>query len=119
VTTGAWRRVAKLVCRGFFATRFTGAQYVEADASDDGGEPASEIFDTGSVGAVETQPRFLHSVVGFAEGAEHPVGDASQVSTVFFELLGEAVWRDWLHRQSCVFVGYVGRGVFSKEGERV
>ena len=41
------------------------------------------------VGAAEPQPRFLHGIVGFAGGPEHPVGHRAQVGTVVFELIHE------------------------------
>jgi len=82
--------------RGFgvdrvFAARDAGAQHVERDASDDGGEPAGEVVDGGGVGAGEAQPGLLHGVVGFGERAEHAVGDGAEMRAVLFEASGEEI----------------------------
>jgi hypothetical protein len=63
------------------ATRLACAQHVQADAGDDGGEPATEVFDAACIRAAELKPRFLNGVVGFAQRAEHAVGDGAQMGS--------------------------------------
>jgi hypothetical protein len=73
----------------FLAARLPGAQQVEGDPSDHGGEPGAQVVDLIGVGAAQAQPRLLHRVVGLARGAQHPVGDRVQVLPVLLEALGE------------------------------
>ena len=42
-----------------------------------------------AIDAVETQPRFLHRVLGLAQRAEHAVGHSAQPRPVLFEPLGQ------------------------------
>jgi hypothetical protein len=62
-------------------------QDVEADAADDGGEPAAEVGDRLGVGTAQSQPGLLEGVIGVAERAEHAVGDCPQVRPVLLEPL--------------------------------
>ncbi len=73
----------------FLSPRTAGSQHVEADAADDGRQPAAEVRDGRRIGAAEPQPRLLHGVVGLAQRAQHPVGDGAQVRPVLLELLRE------------------------------
>jgi hypothetical protein len=50
-----------------FAPRLAGAQHVDADAPDGGSQPGREIVDGVAVGSVQSQPGFLHPVVGLGE----------------------------------------------------
>jgi len=70
------------------APRLARAQHVEAHARDHGGQPAARIRDVGRVGALELEPGLLHRVVGLGERAEHPIRDAAQVRSMFFEIHG-------------------------------
>jgi len=49
------------------APDLAGAQHVDADASDCGRQPGREIVDGVAVGSVQSQPGFLHRVVGLGE----------------------------------------------------
>ena len=73
------------------APRLARAQHVEADAGDDGGQPAAEIVDTGGLGAAEPQPGFLHGIVGFPQRTQHAVGHALQAAAMGLELPGEKI----------------------------
>jgi hypothetical protein len=68
--------------------RLARAQHIEADTRDHGGEPSAEILDLVGAGATESQPGFLHSVVGFIHRTEHAVGDCPQMTAILLELLG-------------------------------
>lgn len=68
-------RVGHVRADRLLASRGTGAQDVEADPSDDGREPRTQIVHLAGVGAAQTQPGLLDGVVCLAERAEHPVGD--------------------------------------------
>ena len=46
-------------------------------------------FSTWPVDAVETQPLFLHRVLGLAQRAEHAVGHSAQPRPVLFEPPGQ------------------------------
>ena len=76
---------------GSSRARLARAQHVEADARDDGRQPAAEVLDAARVGAAEAQPGLLHGVVGLAHRAEHPVGHRAQVGPVGLELLRQVV----------------------------
>ncbi len=65
------------------------AQHVEADARDDGGQPAAQVLDRARVGARELEPRLLHGVVGLGGRAEHAVRDQPEVGAVLLEGGGE------------------------------
>jgi hypothetical protein len=41
------------------------------------------------IAAAQTQPCFLHSIIGFVERAEHAVSYRPQMTPVFFEFLGQ------------------------------
>jgi hypothetical protein len=66
-----------------------GAQHVEADPGDDGGEPRADVVHAAGVGAAEPERGVLHGVVSVAERAEHPVGHRPQPRAVLLEALGE------------------------------
>jgi hypothetical protein len=53
---------------------------------DDRRQPRSETLELACVGSLEPQPRFLNSVVCFAERAEDPVGDRAQPWAFALEL---------------------------------
>ena len=63
---GYRRRIGGRSGERFFAARIARAEHIETDACDDGGQPAAEIVDGGGVGTAETQPGFLHRIIGFA-----------------------------------------------------
>jgi len=64
-----------------------GAQHVQADPGDDGGEPRPLIADVVAVGPSEPQPGLLHRVVGLARRTEHAVRDRVQVRPVLLEVV--------------------------------
>jgi len=73
------------------ATGLAGPQHVQADPPDHRGQPAAQVADAARVAAAEPQPRLLHRVLGFADRAEHAVGDRLQVLAVLLELPGQPV----------------------------
>jgi hypothetical protein len=64
-------------------------EHVQADAGDDGGEPAAEVLDGARVRAAEAQPGLLDGVVGVVGRAEDAVRDRPQAGPVLLEALGE------------------------------
>jgi hypothetical protein len=72
------------------APRGARAQHVQADAPDDGGQPAAEVVH-GHVRAVQPQPGLLDGVIGFGGRSEHPVRDRPQAVAVRLECLREPV----------------------------
>ena len=60
------------------APRAGGAQRVEREPADDGGQPGVEVVDRVRAGALEPQPRLLHDVLRLAQVAELAVGEAEQ-----------------------------------------
>jgi hypothetical protein len=77
-------------------------QPVEADAADDGGQPAAQVADLGPACLVQTgqpQPRLLDRVLGVGDRAGQPVRDTDQVTAVRGELLGENLIAD-LHTRN-------------------
>jgi hypothetical protein len=70
-------RLIDLLANRLFAPDLPPAQDVQANARDDGGQPPTKIFDSRGIGVVETQPCFLHRVVGLGQRAEHPIGHSS------------------------------------------
>nr|WP_245737701.1 hypothetical protein [Jiangella alba] len=68
-------------------------QQVEADPPDDRRQPRAEVAHVAGVGAAEPQPGLLHRVVGFAQRAEHPVGDRAQLPAMRLEPFGQPVHR--------------------------
>src|SRR5690349_20961991 len=85
-TSTGWARCAN---RGAVARtwRATGP----APAPDHSGQPAPQVADGALIAAVEPQPCFLHRVLGFADRAEHAVGDRLEVRTALLELPGKPV----------------------------
>ena len=71
------------------APRFARAQHVEADAGDDRGQPAAEVFDRAGVGTAQPQPGLLHGIVDLAGRAQHAVGHCPQAGPVGLELLSQ------------------------------
>lgn len=62
-----------------------GPKHVQADPSDDGGEPAAKVPDGVGIGAAQPQPRLLHGILGLGQRAEHAVRDRTQVHAVLLE----------------------------------
>ena len=58
---------------------FPRPQHVEGHPGHDRRQPPVQVLDRARVGAVEPDPRLLHHVVGFAHGAEHPVGHSTEM----------------------------------------
>src|SRR5438552_2588899 len=71
-------------------------EHVQADASDDRGQPPAQVLDPAGVSPAQPEPGFLHGVVRLAEGAEHPVGHGPQVGPVLLEAFGRPF--DAVHR---------------------
>ena len=67
------------------------AELVQADATDDRGQPGAQVLDVARVGPAEPDPGLLDGVVRLAQRAEHPVGHAAQVRAVRLEALGQPV----------------------------
>ena len=65
------------------------AQHVEADAGDDGRQPAAKVVDLACVGAARAAARLLDGVVGLAVRAEHAIGDRPKVGPVLLKLPSE------------------------------
>lgn len=74
---------------GFFAASLASAEHIEADAGDDGGQPAGEIVDAAGVHPGEAEPRFLDGVIGLAGGPEQPERDLVKVGAMRFEAAGK------------------------------
>ena len=74
-----------------FTSRLARTQHVEANTTDDGGQPTSQVLDTARIGTAQPQPRLLHGVIGLALRAEHAVGDRPQSLAVRFELFRHPV----------------------------
>jgi hypothetical protein len=68
-----------------------GAQDVEADAGDDGGEPGAEVLNVARARPADAQPGVLDGVVGLGEGTEHPVGHGAQMGAALLEAVGQPV----------------------------
>lgn len=81
----------ELLVERVFAAGVAGAQHVEADARDHGGQPSAKILNFAGSGAAKAQPRLLDRIVGLVQRAENAVGDATQVSAVLFELFRQPV----------------------------
>ena len=75
----------KMSARGCSRRPRAGAQHPQALPGHYGGQPSAQILHIGGVSAGQTQPRVLHGVVGFGEGAEHPVGDGAQMGLLLLE----------------------------------
>ena len=73
------------------ASRPARPEHVQADPADDHREPATKVIGASRVAAIEPDPCLLDGIVGLADRAEHPVGDAAQVRTLVLELLGQPV----------------------------
>ena len=80
-------RVGDLRADRLLAPRLPRAQHVETHVGDDGREPTAQVPDAGRLGSVETQPGFLHRVLGLAQRAEQAVGHAAQPRPVLLEAL--------------------------------
>lgn len=52
--------------------------HVECDPGDHGGEPSREVLDVCGLGPGESQPRFLHGVLGVGFGPQESPGHTSQ-----------------------------------------
>ena len=79
------------------------AQHVEAEAGDDGGQPAAEVVDVARIGSAEPQPGILDGVVGLGHRAEHSVGHRPQVGSVGLEALGQPIGVTHRSRPSVTF----------------
>jgi hypothetical protein len=71
------------------AAGLAGAQHVEADPADRGGQPGPQVADRSGVAAVQPQPALLDRVLGLARRAEHAVGNRLQVRAPLLELHGD------------------------------
>jgi hypothetical protein len=71
------------------APRFPRPQHVEADAGDDRGQPAAEVFDRTCFGTAQPQPGLLHGIVDLAGRTQHAVGHRPQAGPVGLELFGK------------------------------
>jgi hypothetical protein len=65
-------------------------QHVEADPTDDHGQPAGQIGDRVRVGAAGPQPALLNRIVGLVGRSEHAIGNGPQMLARPVELLGQA-----------------------------
>src|SRR6478609_5943057 len=68
-----------------------GAEHVEADAADDGGQPGAHVFDAVDLRGRGAQPGVLHRIFGIVERTEHAIGHPAQVWAVELELLGKGI----------------------------
>jgi hypothetical protein len=84
-------RLRRVRSEWLLAPRLARPQHVEAHARNDRGQPSAKVVDARGIGAAESQPRFLNSVVHLAQRAEHPVSHGAQVGSVLFESLGQIV----------------------------
>jgi hypothetical protein len=91
VVLGAHDGVGHVGAQRVLAPGLARAQHVQADPADDSREPSGQVLDGARVGAAESHPGLLNRVVGFAERAEHPVGDGPQVGAVLLESLRQPV----------------------------
>ena len=69
-----------------------GAQRVQRQPRDRGGQPALEVADLVGVDALQPQPRLLDDVLGLGEAAELAVGEPQQAGAQRLEALGERLW---------------------------
>ena len=74
------------------APRFARAQHVEADAGDNRGQPATEVFDRARIGTAQPQPGLLHGIVDLAGRAQHAVGHRPQAGSIGLELFGQKLF---------------------------
>jgi hypothetical protein len=87
---GALRMVRRV--GGFveeFAVPGTGPQRVKTNPRHHSGQPPTHVGHRCVVRSDEAEPGFLDGVIGRCMGAEHPVCDRTQMSTVFFETGGK------------------------------
>ena len=85
-----------LVADRLLAARFPGAQHVEGDAGDDGGEPGVAVFDLPALGPHQPDPGLLHRILGLARRAEHAIGERLQPAAAPRELLAQRL--SFVHR---------------------
>ena len=60
---------------------------IQADARDDGGQPAAQVGNVVRIGPAVAQPGVLHGVIGLTGGSQHPIGDGPQMGPMLLELL--------------------------------
>lgn len=89
VTRVANQRLRNEGIQRLLAARPARPEHVQADPRDDRRQPRVEALDLACVRAPQTQPRLLHGVVGFGQGAEDPVGDRAQPWPLAIERVGE------------------------------
>ncbi len=82
-------RIRDVGLQRHLAARRARAQHVKADPPDDRRQPGLEVINSARIGAAEANPRFLDGVVRIGQGAEHAVGDTTQVGAVCLEALGQ------------------------------
>ena len=99
-SAGPWTGSVDVLAERILAPRGPGAQHVQADPRDDGGQPAVQVPHIAGVGPAQPQPRLLHGVFGLARRPEHPVGHRPQVGAAGLELLGQHVV--FVHRCHCL-----------------
>src|SRR4029453_2370969 len=73
------------------APRFARPEHVQAHTRDDGGQPSAKIVDAGGIGAAQSQPRLLDSIVHLTHRAQHPVSHGTKVGPVLFKSVGQIV----------------------------
>ena len=64
-----------------------GPQHVQADVSDDRGQPAAHVAHVADLGTVHPQPRLLNRILGLGHRAKHSVGHRIQVRPMLLELI--------------------------------
>ena len=84
-------RLGDVHVQRLLAPRPARTQHAQRHSSDHGGQPRAKVLDLVRIRAAEPQPGFLHSVVGLAHRAEHPVGDRAQTASVLLEALRQPV----------------------------
>ena len=86
-------RVGQVHVDRILAPGRAGAQQVEADPADHGGQPAAQVVHRAGVRPGHPQPGLLHGVVRLGRRAQHPVRDPAQVCAVVLELVGQLLLR--------------------------
>ena len=86
-------RIRHMNFKRILPARGARAQHVEAHPRNDRPQPSPQVFHTAHVRAAQSDPGFLHGVLGLADGAKHAIGDRPDVSSVLFESLRQALGR--------------------------
>ena len=83
-------RLGQMHTRGVLGPRLPRLQGVQTHACHDGREPPAEVDPVGSR-AADAQPCIPNGLIGFREGAQHPIGHRPEVPAMFLEVFDKPV----------------------------